>query len=395
MNILYIGYWSVYEGLSEASIRPTLAVLNQFEVVQNIVYVSIERNVAKAECNWELDKVIHKPFYSPYKSFFRDKIRDFNVLPKQLILLCREWNFDKIICRGAPAGALGYLIWQKTKIPFIVESFEPHSSYMAASDVWKKWDIRYLIQKYYEYKQIRTAETLITVSNSYKDYLVNTYGNSNIEAIPCVVDGESFQFSNKARNELRRKMKISHEAVVGVYVGKFGGLYYDDVAFNLFKNFIEQQNVYLIILTPQEKTELYALLSKHHIDLKMVFITNVPHYTVKDYLSVADFGLCLHRRTRWSMAFSPIKNGEYWANGLPIIMSPQIGDDSTIIEEVKGGGKVVDFEEYISDEDFLEIKQIIKDYNVDRINNVSNQLAKKYRSIENLTRVYKQVINKL
>ena len=55
-----------------------------------------------------------------------------------------------MIAEGAPAGAMVYLLWQKTRLPFYVESFEPHADYMRESGVRRSWDPRYWFQRHRE-----------------------------------------------------------------------------------------------------------------------------------------------------------------------------------------------------------------------------------------------------
>ena len=82
-------------------------------------------------------------------------------------------KIDFIIARGAAAGALAYKAFKKTKVPFYVESFEPHAAYMLESSVWSKNDPRYLFQKRWEGKQKKYATGLMPVSNNYKKQLGN------------------------------------------------------------------------------------------------------------------------------------------------------------------------------------------------------------------------------
>ena len=49
----------------------------------------------------------------------------------------------------------------------------------------------------------------------------------------------------------------------------------------------------------------------------------------------------------------PIKDGEYWANGLPVLIPTGIGDDSEIIER-EGGGAIMNVEDQQTVLDALE-----------------------------------------
>lgn len=64
-----------------------------------------------------------------------------------------EFKPDFILAQGALAGVLSYLVWQKTKLPFYVESFESHADYIRESGMWRDYDPRYLFQRHWENRQ--------------------------------------------------------------------------------------------------------------------------------------------------------------------------------------------------------------------------------------------------
>lgn len=394
MNILYIGYWSVTEGLSEATIKPHLEILANMENINRIVYVSIERSKEKVKCTWDIPKMEHIPFYSPPKPFFLDKIYDFTVLPKQLILLCAAQKITKIICRTTLAGAIGYLIWGKTRIPYYVESFEPHADYMLKSEVWTKFDPRYWLQYYFEQKQKLTASGLFPVSENYRRKLNNQEKiRCPIEVIPCSVDINKFQFKKSHRIAIRKHYNLSESVIVGIYVGKFGDIYYDNEAFIFFKSCLNYfDDFFLFVLTPQDQVLIENKFKQVEYPLEKCWLGKVDHNEVSHYLSASDVAFSLHKTSQCSMAFSPIKNGEYWANGLPILTSEGIGDDSDIIKK-EGGGLVVDFEQIMSNEQFMKLFLLIQVSNNNRNSNLSvnNGLVFRGNNIVKLT--YKKLIN--
>ena len=154
MNILYIGYWAFHDGLTSSTILPHLRLLAEFAEVKKVIFTSIERDKSMTHFRMHINKVEHVPLYSTSSTLtLLNKFYDFSVFPKKLAKVCKENKIDIIICRCSPAGALGYLVWKKTQIPFIVESFEPHADYMLELGVWKKWDPRFLLERYWEKKQ--------------------------------------------------------------------------------------------------------------------------------------------------------------------------------------------------------------------------------------------------
>ena len=393
MNILFLGYWSVEDGLSEATIKPHLEILNSFDEVDQILYVSIERFSQNVTCSWSISKMNHLAYYSTNLPFLIDKVSDFTLLPFKLIKICRENKIDKIICRSSPAGAIGYLVSKKTKLPYYVESFEPHADYMVESGVWNKWGLRYNFQKYFEWKQRQTAAALMTVSNNYTSFLkLDKSTKCTIETIPCGVELDEFKFSAELRNKVKKELEIDSEAIVGVYVGKFGGIYYDDEIFRYFKNCFENiANFFLLILTPHDEQFMEARLSRYKIPYTKVWYGYVKHNKLSMFLSAADVAFCPVKTSNNRKFCSPTKNAEYWANGLPILISEGIGDDSEIIK-FYGGGLIVDYVEYNQDRLFDEIRKTMIHYQLNRDKNQSVINAQTYRSHKSAKQVYHKLL---
>ena len=252
MNILFLGYWSITDGLSVATIKPHLEILSSFHEVKAIYYISLERDSEKVNCQWDIPKLNHIPYYTGASTYH--KITELFVLTRFLIKFCRKQTINKIIARSSPAGSFAYLVHRKTGIPYYVESFEPHADYMLESGVWKNWDPRYLLQKYFEKKIKYTANGLMPVSNNYKLLLEkNNAISCDVETMPCSVNMEKFRFIKDSRIRIRQKLKINKTTIVGIYAGKFGGIYYDHTSFNIFNEcFKEIDSFFLVILTPHD-----------------------------------------------------------------------------------------------------------------------------------------------
>lgn len=393
MNILYLGYWSVNDGLSEATIKPHLEILSSFSNVHSIVYVSIERSQDKVFCDWGIDKLIHLPFYSNNLPFLIDKISDFTILPKRLLKVCRQHQIDKIIARSSLAGAIAYLVHRKTNINYYVESFEPHAEYMLESKVWSKVGIRYNIQKYFEKKQLSTASGLMPVADNYTSYLKNiNLINCPVDTIPCSVNLEEFTFSMESRELIRKRLKLSDTSVTGIYVGKFGDIYYDREAFAYFKSCFDKiEDFFLILLTPMEEEFTQQRISENAIPRDKVWFGKVRHHEVTQYLSASDIAFSPIKSTPNRKYCSATKNGEYWANGLPILIDKGIGDDSGIIIN-KGGGSIIDYTQPINEDTIQKILHWKKQSLSSRMNNESTEAARTHRNVQAAREVYKKII---
>ncbi|MDF7810200.1 glycosyltransferase [Hymenobacter sp. YC55] len=353
MNLLFLSYWGLEDPLTVSTVFPHLRLLQQLPEVKHIVLVTIERGPgANRELHLGSEFATNKITLAPLRSrqnqpLLLNKIDDFVRFPNELVNLVQRHTIEVIIGRGAPAGALAYLVWKKTQTPFLVESFEPHADYMLESGVWKAYDPRYLFQRYWEKKQKQLAVGLMPVAENYRRKLIQEgVAARNIVTVPCSVNVADFSYDSSRRQQVRTRLGIAADAPVGIYVGKFGDIYYDAEAFDLFRDAAAHfgPNFRLIVLTPNPEPEVRAKLAKVGFSTEQVFVTKSPHAEVPDYLSASDFAFATIKPAECRRFCSPIKVGEYWAAGLPVLLTEGVGDDSDIIKQ-EGGGAIFNLDQ--------------------------------------------------
>jgi len=342
VRILYISYWSLNEPLTSSAVFPYLKILDEYDSIEHITFVTIERgneNFLDVEMNFK--KVEHHPLRPRFlSSFLFSKIDEFTRIPNILTKMAREMSADLILAKASFAGSLAYMVNRRTGVPFIVESFEPHSDYMVECGEWKKRGFLDLYAKYYERKQLDHAKLIITVTNNYKNYLIETkeVPENKISVIPSITDIEEFSFDQKDRDRIRDEFDLG-EHITGIYVGKFGGLYYNAEAYDIFKTAYDHFDgkMKFFILSPEPADVIYYEMSKRGIERSSVHAFIASHDDVPNYLSASDFAFSTVKPAFSKQFQCPIKNGEYWANGLPILMTYGIADDYKIIEQGEGG----------------------------------------------------------
>nr|WP_255710117.1 glycosyltransferase [Pontibacter harenae] len=160
----------------------------------------------------------------------------------------------------------------------------------------------------------------------------------------------------------------------------------EDETFRIYKKcFALIPDFKLIILSPNSKEYIQKKLLQHSIEQSKVYVAAVPHHEVPAYLSAADFAFATYKPGPSKKYLSPVKIGEYWANGLPVLLTEGVGDDSDIIKN-EGGGAVFNLTEEGSLEKALDkIQQILKDTN--HRQEIPN-LARKYRSPDKIKEAY-------
>jgi hypothetical protein len=394
MRIIFLGYWGLRDGLTTSTVFPHLRLLQERTDVEAIRLVTIERGAdAQAELRPELgfdgSKISFEPLRSkPSRNVILNKIEDFTRFPQELIKQVHEFKPDFILARGAPAGALAYLVWQKIKLPFYVESFEPHADYMLESGVWRRYDPRYLFQRHWERQQKQLAQGLMPVAENYRQQLIaEGVPAQRIATVPCSVDANQFAYDDTARQRVRERLGWAGTDVVGVYVGKFGSIYYDEEAFQVFQTAADffGAGFRLIILTPDSLHEVQTKLAAVGLAVGQVFVTKAAHQEVPDYLSAADFAFATIKPAPCRLFCSAIKIGEYWASGLPVLLPEGIGDDSDIIKQ-EGGGAIFNLDRPISVSEALAnvAQQMAQPSYRQRV----RHLAERHRSIELSRRAY-------
>ena len=346
MRILFLGYWGLHDGLTTSTIFPHLRLLQERADVEAVRLVTIERG-PQAQDNlvfdpgYETPKISFEPLRSrPGGNVILNKIEDFTRFPTELLRQVAAFRPDFILARGAPAGALAYLVWQKSKLPFYVESFEPHAAYMLESGVWRSYDPRYLFQRHWEKRQKQLAQGLMPVAENYRRQLIQEgVPAERVATVPCSVDASQFAYSAAARQQVRQRLGWAAASVVGIYVGKFGGIYYDQEAFRVFRAAADHfgPDFQLIVLTPEPAAGVQARLAAAGLPAEQAFVTKAQHEEVPAYLSAADFAFATIKPAPCRLFCSAIKIGEYWANGLPVLLTPGVGDDSAIAEVERGG----------------------------------------------------------
>lgn len=244
------------------------------------------------------------------------------------VWLVKVKHIDCIYSEGFPGAVIAHFVSKICRIAHIVHTFEPHTDYMVEGGVWKKtsWEAKFL--RYFEAKVGENAYAILTATDAYIQQLKKHGIKAQIYRVPSCVDIEHFKFNQAARQEIRDALSIQHDEIVIVYIGKTGGMYWDKEIFEFFSLCLQENRLFRFLFFTTEPPENIATARiKYGIPEDKLYVKYVRREDMPKYLSAADWGLvpvCQYPSKRFC---SPIKDGEYWACGLPLIIPENISDD--------------------------------------------------------------------
>lgn len=248
-----------------------------------------------------------------------------------------------IYVEGFPGGIFGYFLSRLFRKPLVMHTYEPHSAYMIETGVWKKtyWGGKLL--QYYEDKIGLNAAAIMTASNQMVMELKEKGAKGLLLRVPSCVDIQLFNRNEEKGVRIKNQLGIPQDRIVFVYLGKFGGMYLDQETFDFFsliKTHLHRPSHFLI-LSGDDPEQIMNWAKYSGLNEESVSICKLTKQEVPDYLSAGDFGFVAVKPVPSKVYCSPIKDGEYWACGLPIITIKGISEDA-ILAPSKGIGFVLD-----------------------------------------------------
>lgn len=390
MKILLFSSWSIEEGITQGTLLPLIELLGRNKTVKTIYFCTVETSrVEKAA--FREKHIIHVPLRCSSRTT-AFKIWNLIRLPLILRRMIEQHGIHLLWCKGAPAGGVAALVNLLTGVPFVVDSFEPHSEYMVQSGTWGRRSPKYFLQRWMETFTIRRALALLPVSSKYLNVLREKgVPKEALFICPCVVALTKFAFSRELRQLTRRQLTIDEGSTVGIYVGKYGGLYYDDEAFRLYQRLFAffGPAFFLIVLTEADQKLMESKFEKYELPRERIFLSKVPHDVVKNFLAASDFAISTIKSAPAMQYCSPIKHGEYWAADLPILSTLNVGDDAEVITN-EGGGVLIG----VCDEQLEDKLSVLKGMLRARGIGQYSKLAEKHRNPRILRRAAEFVLEK-
>ncbi|WP_448697805.1 hypothetical protein ACFGVR_13500 [Mucilaginibacter sp. AW1-3] len=400
--ILVLTYWSFNDGLIQSAVLPYARMIARISRSKVYIMCLEKANIAvskqqQQQINYGFRKENIEIIFFTYHPFgVKQALLWVRYLCKLLYLIIKQRvKYIHAIC--TPAGAIGYLLAILTGRKLIIDSYEPHAEAMVENGGWSKTSVAFKILFYLEKKQTKKAVFLIAAASKMENYAQHAYKVDNIAPKmflrPMCVDRQLFDLSEK-HPQLTQQLNFSGK-VICVYAGKIGGIYLDDEVFDFFKQchiyWGDKFNILMLGNTPVTTIEQQL----NRVQLPHTILTQlfVPHNEVPKYLSIASFAFTPVKPVPTKRYCNPIKDGEYWAMGLPVVITANISDDSDIIEANNAGAVLKELTtiEYI--QAVKKIDVLLQGDN-DELKGRIKALADKYRTFDIAETVYKKIYSK-
>ena len=401
-NILILTQWSFKDPLIQAYTLPYVYIIaNQLPEGSKVYLVTFEQKKLKmtpSERKEIKNTLIHKGIYLidyNYSSF--GVISLIKWLGNFLHLLALQFfkNIKYIHAWCTTAGSLGYILSKACGKPLIIDSYEPHAEAMVENQTWSRDDFKFKLLFYLERKLTGHAKIIISATSGMYEYALKKYGINivNFYVKPACVDLHKFNISKKKNPKLISELKLENK-IVCVYAGKFGGIYLTREVFDFFS---QAEKVWgdrfrVLLLTPHNKEDLVNWAISSNFSPEKMIIRFVPHDEIPDYLGVGDFGITPVKPLPTKRYCTPIKDGEYWALGLPVVITRDISDDSEIITKYNAGAVIKDFSPESYKVVIDQINKLLEEPRQTLSQRIEN-LAKQFRNFSIAEDIYKTIYN--
>ena len=399
-NILVFTQWSFKDALIQTYTLPYIEIIRDIiSPDRKIFLVTAEQQhmalnseeIIQINEAWKKRNMQLLP--EPYKRFGLKKMIGSVGNINKLYWVIKKEKIKTIHAFCTPAGSIAYLLSKLTRSQLIIDSYEPHAEAMVENGTWPKNGVAFKILFALERKQTKLATALIGTTEGMKQYALDRYGVKvkNFFVKPACVDLVKFSAAEKD-TALLKEFGFENK-IICVYAGKLGGIYFKEEVFDFIKLCYDRwkDDFRFLMLTNASKEEITAEMQRVRLPETSVASRFIRHHEMPRYLSLGDFAINPVKPVPTKRYCTSIKDGEYWAMRLPVVISPRISDDSEIVEK-ENAGVVVNFSDHNAMMKAIDkIEELLKEKAI--VKPKIRQIAIRYRSFEIAQKIYQEIYN--
>ena len=261
---------------------------------------------------------------------------------------------------GTISGSFAFIIAKLLGLKFYGFWHEPHSEFMRDFSIWPTDGLAYKGLNYMEKISGRYADVLTTGTDHMIRRLHASGSKAKIFRLPSCVNEDRFQFRQSGRDKVRAMLPVDNSTSVILYLGKFGGIYYDQEIGFMFSELYKLNNtLFFFIVSPDSVTHIEEVMTLAGVPATHYSIKRSPYSEVQDYISAADFGIVAIPALAAQKYRSPIKVGEYLCCGLPYLVCRGVSEDDVVAQQYNVGVTVADFSAAEIRKAYPQIKQFL------------------------------------
>ncbi len=147
--------------------------------------------------------------------------------------------------------------------------------------------------------------------------------------IGCCVDVKQFFFDSALRRQHRQALGLADNFVI-CYCGSMASDQRPDAIADAVAALLDALPEGRFLAITNERKPLESELQRAGVPLSRVVFAAVAHDQVAGYLMAADIGLLLRENRQTNLVASPVKFGEYLRCGVPVLLTPYVGDYSAL-----------------------------------------------------------------
>ncbi len=348
-SYLAISYHSLMDPINYGLFRKYLIDFQiQSDYIHEIIYITFEQKVHRLPIddfrrtktdfqNMNIRWVPLKYHTGRFITFY--KLLDFLILLQFVLRVFLFKKVDYLIGFTSLSAVLVYLISRVLNKKYVLLNVEPHSEYMADFGFWQKKGLKYQLLKRLEQLSVQNAQKVGIPTKAYLREVnrLNLKGRSvylptGIDLTHGISGTMNFDFS-----KIRQKYGWKDDDIIFLYLGKFGGIYYDHKDYyKFFERLLPMNPAYRgWIITGEIDDELRECFSD--TNNKVILTGGVSYDHLHEILSIVNFGILLVPDFPSQRFRCPIKTADYWSVGVPIIISHGVSDDYVLARKYKIG----------------------------------------------------------
>lgn len=339
-KVLYIVYWGACEPLGQSLVLPAVNRLAALGVDLTLITFEKPSDLRKKDqitrlreafrvrgVNW-IPLVYHKRPKIPATLF------DIVHGSVRAIMLRVGTRFDVVHARTFIGGLIGLLVapMLQSKLVYHNEGFYPDEQVDAG--VWTRDSLPHRVAKTLERRLYAHSDAIIALSHRAK---------KEIEGLPPVVEQRTPVIVVPSCVDLDRfnvdavKKRDTDGCLRFVYAGSVGGRYRLDQIARFVAFASKDQQVHLQVLSHTSPDLVRSVMTSSGLNEGQWSVATVPHSSIPAELSKQTVGMHFLAQGLSDSGGSPTKIGEYWAMGLPVVLTPNVSDCEDIIHRERVG----------------------------------------------------------